>query len=451
MPPKKAADKSAKKDKGTKEKKEKISKVDHAKSSHADHNIDASIDFEAGVLFNKFDTSKTGVITAEDFRQMWREAKENKPQSHPLHTNDYPLGAYPSNIFNAGTDLSHVSFEAGKIFAKFDKNNDGKLDKTEFENLMRDVPELLKQTAGVDIISGLERVPTSSGLGGNVPVEILSGRLLTHYDETAGIPLPRSSIIQHQSIGHHIVPLVEAYKDRYDRLRAVLTGKLMPKREHLLQIRRQLSNCSIEVAAVRQAIERETKQDAEGILERLRAVESLRQSSITHQKLHVDEELEAIERVVRKVEQANEDSLHNGPSGVLITSAMPGAMPTEMVRAPKAQVMVELIQQFTDIANNIERLAVKPVQVQLDFPTDDFPKEIAERLEVVAKCDKYLHAMTVKDHMLWTSLKEKEKAEELLQDERSLSSEYALEVARWADLAQGLAQEVANLKVIVRS
>lgn len=54
-------------------------------------------------------------------------------------------------------------------------------------------------------------------------------------------------------------------------------------RELLLQVKRQLENCSVEAAAARQAIERETITDMEQIIERLRAVESLRQSSIKHQ------------------------------------------------------------------------------------------------------------------------------------------------------------------------
>lgn len=54
-------------------------------------------------------------------------------------------------------------------------------------------------------------------------------------------------------------------------------------REHLLQLKRQLDNCSIEVSAAKKAIERETLTDSQQILERLQAVESMRQSSITQQ------------------------------------------------------------------------------------------------------------------------------------------------------------------------
>ena len=78
----------------------------------------------------------------------------------------------------------------------------------------------------------------------------------------------------------------------------------------------------------------------------------------------------------------------------------------------------------------------------MDFPTDDFPKETAERLEVMSRCDKYSHALSVKDHMLWLALQDKEKCEELLTQEKQLSSEYANEVVNWADLCQNLKEEL---------
>jgi hypothetical protein len=108
--------------------------------------------------------------------------------------------------------------------------------------------------------------------------------------------------------------------------------------------------------------------------------------------------------------------------------------------------MVELIQQFADLSDNIERLSTKLITVQTDFPIDDFPKETAERLEILAKCDRYMHAVTVKDHMLWTIMKEKGKQDELLDEERRLSHEYAQEVAKWAEISQSLTQQVLYLK-----
>ena len=131
---------------------------------------------------------------------------------------------------------------------------------------------------------------------------------------------------------------------------------------------------------------------------------------------------------------------------MLLTSAAPGSLPVETIRAPRAASMVELIQQFADLNSTIERLATKAVTIQVDFPTDDFPKETAERLEVLSRCDKYVHALSVKDHMLWSALQEKERLEEQLAEERRLSHEYAQEVASWAEMAQTLSQQVLALK-----
>jgi hypothetical protein len=192
--------------------------------------------------------------------------------------------------------------------------------------------------------------------------------------------------------------------------------------------------------------EESLRTDAEQIIERLRTVESMRQSSIKNQTLQIEEDLEMIERIVRRVELANDDGLYNSATGVLLTSAVPGSVPVETVRGPRAASMVELIQQFADISSHIERLASKAITVQVDFPTDDFPRETAERLEIIARCDRYTHAISVKDHMLWSALQDKEKVEEQLSDERRLSHEYAQEIANWAEVAQDLSQQVVQMK-----
>lgn len=163
--------------------------------------------------------------------------------------------------------------------------------------------------------------------------------------------------------------------------------------------------------------------------------------------LQLDEELQAVERITKRVEQAkDEPSLTPGTNGISITSAVPGVSPIEPIRPAKASLMVELIQQFADLSSNIEKLAAKSIKIQVDFPTNDFPKETTERLEIISRCDRYMHALTVKDHMLWTALQEKQGLEDKLQEERSLTHEYAQEITRWADMANSLSQEAQVLK-----
>ena len=257
-------------------------------------------------------------------------------------------------------------FEAGQMFSKFDVDGDGKLNKTEFTEMMKKNPEILRRGGSADE----KKLPSE-----NLPGEVISNRLLTHYDETAGVAISRSEVDKHKILGNTVIPLVQSYQTRYERLRAALTGKLLPKREHLLQLRRQLQNTSVEVDATRRGIERETLTDTEQILERLRTVESMRQSAVRHQTLQIEEELQAIERLVRRVEQANVEE-ENSPisTNVLLTSAHPTSLPVETIRVPRAINMVELIHQYADLQATIERTAAKPITIQVDFPTDDFPR-----------------------------------------------------------------------------
>ena len=92
--PKKAAKGKDKKDKkatGKKDKKDKKEDKHHhahtdkpmAEEKKSDGGVaaPASVDFEAGLLFNRADTSKTGVITADDFRKLWRDVKAGRLNS----------------------------------------------------------------------------------------------------------------------------------------------------------------------------------------------------------------------------------------------------------------------------------------------------------------------------------------------------------------------------------
>ena len=442
------ADKPAKADKKEKEEKP----AEEKKDVGADP---ASVDFEAGLLFNRADKAHTGVLTADDFRQLWRDAKAGGIPGAPHQPGNPGAGAggtgampmAPPVHLGPGMDPAALAFEAGKIFSNFDADADGRLDKKEFEKLISTHPELMRQVPGLAAAQASQHVLSASQPGaGSLPTEVVSGRMLTHYDETAGVAIPRSAIEQHRKLGNTVTPLLESYRARYDRLRSQLTSRLLPKREHLLQLRRQLQNTSAEVEATKKGIERETLTDGEQIIDRLRQVESMRQSAIKQQVLSVESSLESIERVVRRVEQANDDGLYHGATGVLLTSTAPGQTPVETVRAPKAASMVELIQQFADLSNTIETLSNKTVSVQIDFPTDDFPRETKERLDVLARCDKYMHALSVKDHMLWEALQEKEKLEDQLAEERRLSHEYAKEVASWAEMAQTLSQQSMAIK-----
>lgn len=112
---------------------------------------------------------------------------------------------------------------------------------------------------------------------------------------------------------------------------------------------------------------------------------------------------------MRRVEHANEEQQLNavtsGSPGIHITSVTSpasgaSASAVESIRAPRAVQMVELIQEYADLSAGIEHLSLKPLSVRVDFNADDFPRETMQRLETIARCDRYTQALAVKDQMV---------------------------------------------------
>ncbi|RYG96589.1 hypothetical protein EON65_54180, partial [archaeon] len=221
-----------------------------------------------------------------------KEAKPKKTSSDKEESDVKGELEIKTAAATAPVDPSMIPFEAGRIFSKYDSDNDGKLSKQEFTHLLAENTHMLSQQANSQYPSG-------------IPKEIVSNRILTHFDETAGVAIPRFEVDSHISMGHVVKPLVEAYTSRYEHLRSTLTNKLYPKREYLLNLKKQLQHTSVELSERRKAIERETLKDTENILERLKGVESLRQSNLEHHMISLDEQLSKIERIVQRVERAN--------------------------------------------------------------------------------------------------------------------------------------------------
>ena len=153
---------------------------------------------------------------------------------HPTGPSGVPNNSHPTSAPSSSPHpASMQAFEAGQIFAHFDQDRDGRLDKKEFEHLVAQIPSLFRSPSSSSPAMSEMTAKLSATIAPPshaAPVEVVSGRVLTHYDETAGIPLPQASVDQHKSMGNLVTPLVDAYKARYDRLRSLLSGKLLPKR-----------------------------------------------------------------------------------------------------------------------------------------------------------------------------------------------------------------------------
>ena len=170
------------------------------------------------------------------------------------------------------------------------------------------------------------------------------------------------------------------------------------------------------------------------------------------QMLQLESELEAIERVVRKVDLVNDSTGNNMNTPTYISGSETSALlrsvgsDSSIRQSRRTAAMVELIQQFADISATIDRLATKPLNTQVDFPSTEFPRELSDRLDKASRFDKCIYALDVKDQLLWEVMGERDQLKDMLGQEKDLCQKYASELADWVELAQGLAAQLAEAK-----
>jgi len=242
-----------------------------------------------------------------------------------------------------------------------------------------------------------------------------------------------------RSAGHSVVPLKEAHLTRVAKLQEQLAVTLFPKRLQLTELGSSLRRRMDEVSSARNAVERETTADCEGILERLRAAEGVKMASLTQNANEIDAELEAIDRIARSVDGSPGHGLTSGSGDSSVSS------------------MLSLIQSYPELVRTVERVASRSLP---QFPCHaasleggenydgltDFPRETKKRVDAVAREQKFEDALAVKDRMLWEVVQGHKKLEEQLKEEKSLCEEYSDEMGSWLELTDRLSKEVNQLR-----
>ncbi len=126
----------------------------------------------------------------------------------------------------------------------------------------------------------------------------------------------------------------------------------------------------------------------EAILERLRSAETLKQATLSQRLAEVTVELEALNNVVRKV--SGVASLRDLYANRTATSPHVAILPAEGYAREfeDTAYMVDLIQSYGEICTMIERVKDKPFIVDANTPSDNFPRETAERMKVLECADR---------------------------------------------------------------
>ena len=263
----------------------------------------------------------------------------------------------------------------------------------------------------------------------------------THYNETTGVPLTGDAATAHVATGQNVVLMSDSYGKRLSRLSAVAAQKLAPRREQLSQVRHLILQRSDEIREVGKAIEKETMADLDGLLERLKGAESLKQANLQQQLNEITAELEAVDRLVEKITVGSEAAASSAKLSEYKRAGMAGGGGDRLG-------MIGFIQIYPELSSAIDRLVCRHVNVKVEEVSDDLPREMTERNEVVRKTDKYEQALAVKDQMLWNMLKDKEEWEDKIEEERTINREYATEMSEWLGLTNNMSEEINRIREV---
>lgn len=161
-------------------------------------------------------------------------------------------------------------------------------------------------------------------------------------------------------------------------------------------------------------------------------------------------ELEEIERIFKEVQMAHTMAEPPGAALSAASTLYPTYVPKTAPVTANPSLMLHLIQQYPDLQMTIDKLSQRIPSIDPDYVSAsgaDFPTEVADRLAVVARCDKYAKAIAVKDEMLWQAMQAMHKVEDALAKEKELNEQYCQEMQEWSALLQSHAVSIQQLTV----
>ena len=176
----------------------------------------------------------------------------------------------------------------------------------------------------------------------------------------------------------------------------------------------------------------------------MKAAETLKQAALQQQLNECSAELESVDHLVAKITAGSEAAaVTSNLSNYRHLSGRDGGVRSSL----DGEIgMVGFIQLYPELSSAIDRLVARQINVNVDLVSDDLPREMAERNEVVRKCDRYEQALAVKDQMLWNMLKEKESWDEKIAKEREINKEYANEMSEWLALTNNMSEEINRIR-----
>jgi len=426
---------------------------------HQPRDLPIPVEYDASRRFDRYDRHRDGFLGRLDFESLVSEWQREQP----------------GVVRQLGIQ---TILDADRLFGLYDGDRDGRLHRSEFLTMLRVETQRDDRKADHHRFNGsaqLQRHTSplrthaeySDRLGGTKgfaypastipsPADVLAAAAsatggaphadsqaglpspYSYFDETVSLPLTSEGAANARAAGHTVSTLSEAYRARLSKLQDKMATGLMTKREQLRAGVEAVHSRMEEVKGARLAIERETSVDFEAIIERLRSVETVRLSGLEQHASQFESEIDSIDRLSAHID------VDTSPSAMLsLVQRFP-----ELIRSMERLMQRRMPMLPEEIARGKEAAAGAVDKGEDVDLLSDFPRELKDRLDAVAREPRYAEIISVKDRMLYEMLQERLALQAKVDEEKNLSQEYSEELAHWLELTDRLTREVNQLRSV---
>eukprot|EP01029_Cantina_marsupialis_P023002 TRINITY_DN56751_c0_g1_i1.p1 TRINITY_DN56751_c0_g1~~TRINITY_DN56751_c0_g1_i1.p1 ORF type:complete len:640 (-),score=168.07 TRINITY_DN56751_c0_g1_i1:234-2099(-) len=371
-----------------------------------------SMEFEAGQLFERFDKSGSGVIDREAFKQMIKE-HQLRPGNSMQQQNQQPNMIPPAQIG------SYNDFEAGRLFARHDKDGKGVVSKAQFAQMLDEMQktELNTTPSWRMPIRQSSPLPSSymqqnSQQSNNVQHQQPMNGYMRSFPNFSNA---RSNPSQFQSPNFSYPYSLPTGQDPVP-LRS-LDSALAARKESLLQLCALLTNKMHTVKTNKRQIELETVRDAESMLQRLNESEATKLATLNSDLQTIQDQIAMLDNFRQRFVSSVSD--------------------------PRTMQIAQ---------SEADQLCSRPLPTPTQVRTDDFPHEVQQRVQAESKVKSAENLLRVKDQMLFQLLKEREelkgKQQKAIEEVEGLSRANANEMDLWAKLTDNLVEALHEYAMV---
>ena len=240
----------------------------------------------------------------------------------------------------------------------------------------------------------------------------------------------------HNNKLHKIISISDSFKNKFIYINKIANKQLIEKYKEILKQIKSLENLETEIKKNKNIIEREIRTEYSKHFENLNSVCGKKFAVINFESNNLQKDLNDLSELVNYIND-------------LINNESPD--------------MINFLLKFKQLNNMIENILSKPINTHLEMNTDDLPKDVEQKQQMLKLYDQLENLSKYKDEIIWRLLTDKlsKKNQEqnlnninnmnnnyLDENDNRINEETKIEIQKWAKLSDKYASELEKYYLI---